>query len=183
MEPIGSASIRVRPALPTEVEAIAALAARTFREAWQAYNSPADMEAYCLEHFVPARIAADLREPAVRYLLADLDGALLGYLRLVEESPNDAVPARRPLEISRLYVGRDWHGRGVGPALLQAGLQHAARVGHDVAWLAVWQRAGQALAFYRKSGFEIAGTARFQLGADLQDDYVMRRVLDDYRGR
>ena len=183
MEPSDPASIRVRPALPAEAEAIAALAARSFREAWQAYNTPADMDAYCLEHFVPARIAADLREPAVRYLLADLDGALPGYLRLVAGSLNDSVAARRPLEISRLYVCRDWHGRGVGPALMQAGLLHAARAGHDVAWLAVWQRAAQALAFYRKWGFEVTGSASFLLGADLQDDYVMRRALDDYRGR
>ena len=85
------------------------------------------------------------------------------------------MTATSPLEVSRIYVLRRWHGRGVGPALMAECLRRASANGHDVAWLAVWQRAPQPLAFYRKWGFKIVGTATFQLGADVQDDYVMAR--------
>ena len=156
---------------------LAALAERSFREAWSAYNDAADMDAYCAANFCPGLVQGEFNRLDVQYLLAQVDGELAGYLRMDSGAPPPCVSARAPLEISRVYVLRQWHGHGVAPALMGAGLDLARHNGHDVAWLAVWQRAEQALAFYRKWDFEVVGTATFSLGSDLQDDFVMRRRL------
>jgi ribosomal protein S18 acetylase RimI-like enzyme len=171
--------VLVRPAAVSEAGAIAALAEATFRESWQAFNSPADMDAYCAAHFTPAQVIADFASSGVRLLVAEAGGALAGYLRW-QPGCMEGVRALRPAELSRLYVRRELHGAGVGPALMRAFLEDAARAGHDVAWLAVWQQAPQPIAFYRKWGFETVGETTFRLGEDLQDDYVMRRGLADF---
>jgi len=146
-----------------------------FREAWHEYNSPGDMDAYCAANFKLSATLADLDRPDVGFLVAECGGEAAGYLRWAAGPAPDCVAATSPLEVSRIYVLRRWHGRGVGPALMAGCLRRASANGHDVAWLAVWQRAPQPLAFYRKWGFKIVGTATFRLGADLQDDYVMAR--------
>lgn len=155
---------------------MAALAEATFRESWQAFNTPADMDAYCAAHFTPARVIADIASPDVRLLVVEAGGVPAGYLRW-QPGGMDGVTALRPAELSRLYVRRERHGAGFGPALMRAFLEDAARAGHDVAWLAVWQQAPRPIAFYRKWGFEIVGETTFRLGEDLQADFVMRRNL------
>jgi GNAT superfamily N-acetyltransferase len=170
-------SISVRTAGARDAALLASLGEATFRESWARFNDPADMAAYCLANFTTGLLEADLARPGVRYLIAESGAEAAGYLRLAAEAAPACVIAARPVEISRLYSLRSWHGRGVGPVLMTAGLRDARVAGHDVAWLAVWQRAPQPLAFYRKWGFEVVGTTRFHLGRDVQEDFVMTRPL------
>jgi ribosomal protein S18 acetylase RimI-like enzyme len=44
-------------------------------------------------------------------------------------------------------------------------------------WLQVWENAAQAIGFYRKWGFREAGQVPFLLGAELQRDLLMSRML------
>ncbi len=137
------------------------------------------MDAYVEANFRREHVARDLATPGVQLLVAEAGGPPFGYLRWL---PGGApgIAGERPAEISRLYVCREHHGRGVGPALMHACLRRAALAGHDVAWLAVWQRASQAIAFYRKRRFEIAGETTFRLGQDRQADWLMHRPLGDF---
>lgn len=173
----GEDDVSIRRAVPDDAGALAVLAERCFREAWDEFNTPANMAAYCAANFTTELVRDDLVRPGVRYLLAQRGQEGVGYLRMVPGQAPRCVRATAPIEISRVYVLRGWHGRGVGPELLRTGLEEAVRAGHDIAWLAVWQRAPRALAFYRKWGFETVGTARFALGSDVQDDFVMQRSL------
>ena len=45
-------------------------------------------------------------------------------------------------------------------------------------WLKVWKQAPQAIRFYTKHGFHVAGTARFDVGMDVAENWVMYRHLD-----
>jgi ribosomal protein S18 acetylase RimI-like enzyme len=80
-------------------------------------------------------------------------------------------------ELVRIYVDQALIGRGVGAVLMQASLDEARRMGCDAMWLGVWERNERAQAFYRRWGFEVAGTQPFQLGADPQTDLVMGREI------
>ena len=165
----------VRVAGREDAGLLARLGERSFREAWEAYNTAADMDAYCAANFTESATLRDLDRSDVGFLLAECGGEAAGYLRWAAAPAPACVAAAAPLEISRIYVLRRWHGHGAGPALMERCLRLAAAAGHDVVWLAVWQRAPQALAFYRKWGFAIVGSARFQLGDDVQQDHVMAR--------
>ena len=60
---------------------------------------------------------------------------------------------------------------------MTACLEEAGKRGCDVIWLDVWEENPRAIAFYRKWGFEKAGEQGFQLGDDLQTDWIMSRAV------
>ena len=77
----------------------------------------------------------------------------------------------------RLYVLREWLGRGVGEALMRACLNEARSAGYETIWLGVWERNVRAQAFYRKWNFRDVGEQVFLLGSDEQRDIVMERAV------
>jgi ribosomal protein S18 acetylase RimI-like enzyme len=87
------------------------------------------------------------------------------------------VPGTDRLELSRFYVDRPWHGRGVAQALMTATVSEAAERGAPTLWLGVWEQNARGIAFYRKCGFAEVGTQTFVLGSDRQNDRVMALTL------
>ena len=54
-----------------------------------------------------------------------------------------------------------------------------ARAWHaDELWLGVWEKNPRAIAFYQKTGLRVVGRQTFQLGRDLQHDFVMSLTPD-----
>ncbi len=82
-------------------------------------------------------------------------GALL--LAQVEESTAGCVALRRlepqVCEMKRLWVRKDYQGRGVGSALAKAALERAARLGYERMRLDTLPRMTRALSLYRGLGF------------------------------
>ena len=68
--PVPPAGCTIRRAVVSDAPGLAQLGERSFREAWSMFNEPADMDAYCAEHFPQGRIEADLGKPPVQYFLA-----------------------------------------------------------------------------------------------------------------
>ena len=76
-----------------------------------------------------------------------------------------------------MYAFREWHGRGIGEALMRACLDEARTAGYETIWLGVWEKNARALAFYRKWDFRAVGEHVFQLGSDAQTDILMERAI------
>jgi ribosomal protein S18 acetylase RimI-like enzyme len=98
---------------------------------------------------------------------------MIGFSQLRPGRAHASVAAKRPAELTRIYVLSEWHGRGIASALMRDALDAAAGHGCDRLWLGVWEHNPKAMAFYRKHGFEIVGTQSFMLGQDRQRDLVM----------
>jgi GNAT superfamily N-acetyltransferase len=177
MQDVGA--FTVRACGPDEAGRLAATAAHLFTQAYGPTHPEPELSAYLARAFAPARWAAELADPRRYALVAESGGRWIGYAYLcesVEEWPG-GVPGQRPVEIVRFYVEAGWHGRGVAGALMAACEDEARRRGADALWLAVWQEAPRPIAFYRRAGFEIVGTATFTFGDRLDDDFVMARRL------
>jgi GNAT superfamily N-acetyltransferase len=141
------------------------------------------MSLYLEQTFRPELQAAELGDSAcVVWIAEDRAGTPIGYAMLWRDSRVDVVDAEHPAEIQRIYAERSHHGRGVGHALMRACVEQARAWGADVLWLAVWQKNPRAIAFYEKNGFRRVGVKTFQLGTDLQHDYVMARSLTSSDG-
>ena len=151
------------------------MGARTFQDSFGADNTLEDMAAYLANSFSSAKQAAELAAPGSFFLIAEIDGGAAGYTRLKLGPAPDCVSAARPIEIVRFYAAREWIGRGIGPALMGACLGKAAELDCDIIWLDVWEHNPRAIAFYRKWDFEVVGEQSFQLGSDLQHDWIMAR--------
>ncbi len=167
----------IRRATAADAAPLAALAARTFRDAFEQYNAPEDIALYLAATYSPARQAAELRDARIVTLVAEVADGLAGFAQLREGPAPAGVPGMSPIELWRFYVDRTWHGQGLAQALMAASLAAAAAGGADMIWLAVWERNDRALAFYRKHGFEVRGDKEFLLGTDRQTDRVMARSL------
>jgi ribosomal protein S18 acetylase RimI-like enzyme len=168
----------IRPAGVADAPWLAALAERTFRETYSAHNTPQDMERYVADHFSAPRQAAELADPRLVTLVAELSGRPAGYTQLGFGPAVESVTGPVPVEIIRFYVDRPWHGQGLAQELMQAAAAHARAAGGRTLWLGVWERNPRAIAFYRKCGFAEVGTHTFVLGADHQRDLVLARPID-----
>jgi len=175
----------VRTAGPGDATALAALAAVTFPLACPPGSTAADQRAFLDAHLSARHFATYVSDPAHAVLVAAAPGAggpLLGYTLLVAGEPADddaraAVHIRPTVELSKCYVHPDHHGAGVATTLLRTSFDHARGLGGAGMWLGVNQHNARAQAFYAREGFAVVGVKHFQVGARLEDDYVLERPL------
>ena len=164
---------RIRAAVLEDAAALAALAERTFRETFEDANTAEDMALHCARSYSPLVQRAEIEDPAMATLVADDGDGLQAYAQLRLRHATPCVALERPAELQRLYVARQWQGRGLAQELMSDVLDLARRHGADGLWLGVWERNPRAIAFYAKSGFATCGEHVFQLGSDPQRDVVM----------
>jgi diamine N-acetyltransferase len=169
--------LTIRYANLDDASLLTELGARTFSEAFAAENTSEDMADYLASSFNLRQQTAELSDPVVTCLIAEIDGVAAGYAQLRAGEPEAGIKGARPVELVRLYVSREWLGRGVGEALMRACLDEARRAGHETIWLGVWEQNGRARAFYRKWDFDVVGEHIFQLGSDSQTDILMERPV------
>ncbi|MBC7807489.1 MAG: GNAT family N-acetyltransferase [Akkermansiaceae bacterium] len=120
-------------------------------------------------------------------LAVDPGGVFGGYCNLhlgsrpVRAPPpkSGGLPGRpgMPVKLWRLYTAREWQGRGVGALLLEHAATVARERGGSVFWLTVNTENTGAVRFYTRNGFVRTGFASFDLGGEIQRDFVMERVL------
>ena len=168
----------IRLARSEDAAAVAAFSARTFFETYADSNDPADMTAHLAAKYSEAIQAAELADPCLVYLLAEIGSALAGFALLHLDHSPESTTLSRPVELVRFYVAKEWHGHGVAQALMSACRHEAIRRGGRTMWLAVWQSNTRAIAFYRKMGFAVAGTVAFRLGSQVQTDHMMTLSLE-----
>ena len=169
----------IRIADTSDVEPLAALAARTFRDAFVSDNAADDIQSYIRESFSTERLRDELASADNLFLLVFLAEAdsPVGYAKLRAGTRDASVKGPDPVELERIYVDESAIGRGVGAALMEACLDAARRGGHRTLWLGVWERNARAISFYKRWGFEVVGDHVFRLGADDQTDLIMERPV------
>ena len=173
------AEIKIRQAVPEDAELLTDLAYTTFWDAFHDHpkNAPHDLEAYMQTAFSVEQIRSELQDENSLFLVAELDGELAGYAKLIFESTEPDIIAEWPVELSRLYSHQKFLGQGVGQALMDACFARARESGRDVIWLGVWEYNPRAQRFYEKNGFRFVGKHTFLLGSDPQTDLLMQRNL------
>lgn len=167
----------IRRGAVEDAELLAELGARTFSETFAVDNTEEDMAEYVATSFNVEQQTDEVEDHAATFLIAEVDGHAAGYAMLREAEPEKGVEGANPIELVRLYVSREWLGRGLGQELMRACLDEARQAGHETIWLGVWERNERAQAFYRKWNFRPVGEHMFKLGADLQRDILMARPL------
>ncbi|MFC9999832.1 GNAT family N-acetyltransferase [Nocardia sp. NPDC127526] len=111
------------------------------------------------------------------YLVAELDGRVVGYLRLVQPIP---VPsAAHVRQIQGLVVDESVRGRGIGRALLERALAETRLQGATRLTLRVLATNPAARRLYEDMGFEVEGILRgeFIIEGRLVDDIFMARAV------
>jgi diamine N-acetyltransferase len=167
----------IRPAAPSDAEALALVGGATFLETYAELLPVADILAHCAGQHAPELYRQWLGRPDHRLWIAETEtGAVVGYAVL---SPPD-LPVEvgsGDVEIKRIYLLHRFQGRGLGAGLMARSLEDAKAAGFARALLGVFGRNEAAIGFYRRLGFEQVGVRKFQVGAGVYDDLVLARSL------
>ncbi|MEO7674790.1 MAG: GNAT family N-acetyltransferase [Pyrinomonadaceae bacterium] len=174
-----SNQILIRKATAEDAKSLTDLAYTTFWDAFAAHpkNAPDDLNHYMRQAFSLEQITAEFTDEKSIFLLAEIEGELAGYSKLIIDNIEPGITARLPVELSRLYSQQIFLGKGVGQTLMDACFERAKNDGRDVMWLGVWEFNPRAQRFYEKNGFRVVGSHTFLLGSDPQTDLLMQREM------
>ena len=166
--------IEVRIATIEDAQLLAQLGRRAFMEAFGSQNDPAHMQAYLDLAFDPERIATNLANKDVTFMIASYHAEPVGYAKLVRNYTTPQLPeGDRQMQLERIYALGAFVGRKIGKALMLECIRVAQSEKFDHLWLGVWQENQRAIKFYHDFGFEIIGTKQFIIGETINDDFVM----------
>ena len=141
------AAVTVRGAEEADLDAMVALFAAVAEEGrWIAAEPPVDREQR------RRRFAEDLGSDHTVMLVADAGGELVGQLGLF-------IACYGVADLGML-VADGWRRRGVGSALLRAGIEAAKKAGAHKIALQVWPHNQAAIALYERFGFQHEGRLR-----------------------
>lgn len=150
---------------------------QTFFETFSAGNTEEDMTKYLEESFSVEKLTAEFNDKYSEFYFAKLDGNVIGYLKLNFGKSQTELKDDKALEIERIYVLKEFHGKKVGQILYEKAILIAGQTNADYVWLGVWEENPRAINFYKKNGFVEFDKHTFKLGNDEQTDIMMRLQL------
>ena len=153
------------------------LSERTFTETFAPMNTAANLSAYLAHEFAKDKLEHELGDPDSQFHFALFEEQVVGYLKVNMASAQTELRDQNTLEIERIYVVKELHGRKVGQALLDKAFAIACEKGADHVWLGVWEANTKAIRFYEKNGFLQFAEHIFMLGTDAQTDIMMKADL------
>jgi ribosomal protein S18 acetylase RimI-like enzyme len=151
----------------------------TFLQTFSEINSEENMSKYLKESFSSEKLTDELSNELSQFYFAKLSNEVIGYMKLNTGAAQKENPDENALEIERIYVLQDFHGKKVGQLLYNKAIEVAKELAVDHVWLGVWEENFRALAFYTKNGFVKFGQHEFVLGDDIQIDLLMKKALTD----
>lgn len=161
----------------SDAETLLSFSKNTFYEFFAHLNTPANMEAYSSVAFTLPKIQAELNDPDSQFYFAMLDNQLAGYIKLNFAGAQTEFHDEKALEVERIYVSGEHHGKYIGKQLLDFAIDTAIKKQFAYIWLGVWEHNSKAIAFYERNGFQLFGSHNFLLGDDRQTDLLMRKEL------
>lgn len=170
-------SLEIKKATINDIEKLQAIGKQTFSETFADVNSEENMIKYLDESFALEKLTSELKNISSHFYLAELDNQVIGYLKLNTGNAQTEKEDLNALEIERIYVAKDFHGKKVAQALYAQAEKTAEELKASYMWLGVWEKNFRAVSFYTKNGFVQFDTHIFRLGDDKQTDLMMKKIL------
>lgn len=170
--------MNLRPALAADADALATLGRDSFMAKFGAMYRPEDAQAFLATAHTPEVVAHQIADPGYRVMLAERDGALIGFCKLVLACGwPDYARGERAIELKQLYTAPGATGGGIGAALMEWGLAEAKAAGADEVQLSVWSGNDGAQRFYRRYGFEKVADIEFWVGEQCDEEFMFAKML------
>lgn len=167
----------IRRVTQVDITALQKIGRQTFSETFSAVNTAENMIKYLDHRFSAEKLAEELSNKESEFYFAVLGNRVIGYLKINTGKAQTESQGSQALEIERIYVLKEFHGRKVGQLLYEKALKIAREKKAGFIWLGVWENNLRALSFYRKNGFVEFERHFFILGESRQTDYLMRLEL------
>lgn len=169
--------IRIKKITLSDLSALQKMSRQTFSETFSAANTRENMRKYLEERFSEEKLTAELSNENSGFYFAILNGRVIGYLKINIGQAQTEIKDNTAVEIERIYVLHEFHGKKVGQVLYERAIQIAKEMNADYVWLGVWEANPRAIRFYQKNGFVEFDKHIFKLGDDEQTDIMMKLKL------
>lgn len=161
-----------------DIEKLKKIGKLTFAETFSSENSEEDMREYLEEGFSTEKLKTELTDKNAEFYFAELDDNVIGYLKVNFGQSQTEIKDKNALEIERIYVLKEFHGKKVGQILYDKAIELAKEKNAEYVWLGVWEQNPRAIRFYEKNGFAAFDKHIFKLGNDEQTDIMMKLKLN-----
>ncbi len=167
-------TIRIRKATINDCESLLEIGKITFSETFASTNSEGNMKDYLAKNFSKANLTLEINNPLSEFYLAFLEERVIGFLKVNFGKAQTEIQDEKGIELERIYVLNEFHGKKIGQLLLDKALQIARNNESQYLWLGVWENNFKALKFYEKNWFYVFDKHIFTLGTDEQTDLLMK---------
>tara|TARA_A100000171_G_scaffold52718_1_gene72552 strand:+ start:4568 stop:5092 length:525 start_codon:yes stop_codon:yes gene_type:complete len=161
-----------------DLEKLQKIGRKTFEETFSESNSEENMRNYLEEGFSKEKLTSELKNKDSEFYFAILKDEVIGYLKVNFGESQTELKDSKALEIERIYVSKEFHGKSVGQILYDKAIEIAKQKGSEYVWLGVWEENPRAISFYKKNGFVEFDKHIFRLGDDEQTDIMMKMKLE-----
>jgi ribosomal protein S18 acetylase RimI-like enzyme len=161
-----------------DIEKLQIIGKQTFQETFSESNSEENMKSYLEEGFAAEKLTAKLNDKNSEFYFATIDKNVIGYLKINFGESQTELKDNKALEIERIYVSKEFHGKSVGQLLYDKAILVAKQKNVEYVWLGVWEENPRAINFYKKNGFVEFDKHIFKLGNDEQTDIMMKLKLE-----
>ena len=170
-------TIKIHKATPADLQTLQTISILTFQETFADHNTQENMQNYLSEGFSIHQLTAELNNQHSEFYLATSGNETIGYLKINTGPSQTELKENRALEIERIYVLKQFHGKNIGQQLYHKALQIAQQHHAEYIWLGVWEKNPRAIRFYQKNGLTAFDKHIFKLGDDEQTDIMMKLKL------
>ena len=171
-------NISIQKVTSNDIEQLQKISRQTFYETFAAGNTAENMAKYLEEDFSIEKLAAQLDDKNSESYFAIFNNQVIGHLKLNFGPSQTELKDDKALEIERIYVLQEFHGKKIGQLLCEKAIQIAKQANMDYVWLGVWEENPRAISFYKKNGFVAFDKHLFKLGDDEQTDIMMKLQLE-----
>ena len=161
-----------------DLEKLQEIGRKTFEETFSESNSEVNMNNYLEDSFSKEKLTAELQNKNSEFYFAILEDEVIGYLKINFGESQTELKDKKALEIQRIYVAKEFHGKSVGQILYDKAIEIAKQKASEYVWLGVWEENLRAISFYKKNGFVAFDKHVFRLGDDEQTDIMMKMKLE-----
>jgi len=172
-------NIKIRRVTNSDILDLQKIGRQTFFETFSAENKEENMKEYLESGFSKEKLKSEVEDEFSEVYFAELGNKVLGYLKVNFGNSQTEIKDREALEIERIYVLKEYHGKQVGQLLYNKALELAQLRNFKFVWLGVWEKNPRAIRFYKKNGFVEFDKHIFNLGGDLQTDIMMKLSLNN----
>ncbi|KUY30380.1 GNAT family N-acetyltransferase [Elizabethkingia ursingii] len=171
-------TIDIRKVTLEDIEQLQKIGRQTFSETFYSSNTEENMATYLQEGFSDEKLMEELNNEGSEFYFALSENQVVGYLKINFGQSQTELQDDTALEIERIYVLKEFHGKKVGQVLYQKAIEIAKQKNADYVWLGVWEENLRAISFYKKNGFVEFDKHIFKLGDDEQTDIMMKLKLE-----
>ncbi len=172
--------IEIRKIKLADISELQVIGRQTFFETFADHNTADDMQKYLDNNLSVDKLKNELTDVNSEFYFALHDNKVIGYLKINHGQAQTELKDKKSLEIERIYVLKDFHGKKVGQVLYNKAIDIAKQTNAEYVWLGVWEKNSRAINFYKKNGFVEFDKHIFKLGDDEQTDIMMRLKLSGH---